>query len=537
MEYQSLYRKYRPKNFDSVVGQEVVLKILKNAIDQSKISHAYLFAGPRGTGKTTIARILAKAINCEFPNNGNCCEKCKPCEIANQKENIDILEIDAASNNGVNEIRELRNKINLVPNTLKYKVYIIDEVHMLSREAFPALLKTLEEPPKHAIFILATTELHEVPSTILSRCQLLEFKQISNTNLKKRLLEISTGEDINIEEEALDEICKIVNGGLRDAIGILEKATLYANDSITAEDIRKINGNISENSVKELVNFINEENIEALINKVDEYHNSGIDLIRLANEIIHYIRDEIFKRKNTESNILSNNIEELNDSINKMRISTNPKPIFEITLLKLCGRNKKITEHQEEITNELPPIQPKKEYPQKNDEHKIEEFKQIDQPDKYKDIKKIRVNNTLSAADKNIITEIREKWQLLRNEAFNTTYGAFARILFDDAKPVAASNEYLIMTFKIESLATQCNDAMEKIEDLIQNILKASYRIICLSDEEWKSCIEDYKQNKEKYIYIKEETEDKTIDIEAPETEKNQEKTLKDKAKELFGEI
>jgi len=537
MEYQSLYRKYRPKNFDSLVGQEIVLKILKNAITQQKISHAYLFAGPRGTGKTTIARILARAINCELPNNGNLCDKCKACETSNQKENIDILEIDAASNNGVSEIRELRNKINLVPSTLNYKVYIIDEVHMLSREAFPALLKTLEEPPKHAIFILATTELHEVPTTILSRCQLLEFKQISNTNLKKRLSEISTEEQINIEEEALEEICKIVNGGMRDAIGILEKASLYANNLITSEDIRKINGSISESKIKELVDLINDSNIELLITKVEEYYNGGIDLIRLANEIIQYLRDDIFKRKSTETNKISNRIEELNTSINKMRISTNPKPIFEITLLKMCGEKvENMVSIKEETT-----FPQEKTTEKENNPHLVEEQKQKEVPkeepiDKYKELKKIRVHNTLSAADKNIITEIREKWQLLRNEAFNTNYGAFARILFDDARPVAASEEYLIMTFKIESLATQCNDSMEKIEELIQNCLEKNHKIISLNEEEWKDYIEDYKKNKEKYVYTKEQEPEKIKNTqEIPET--TQEKSLKDKALELFGEL
>ena len=533
MEYQSLYRKYRPKNFDSVVGQEVALKILKNAITQQKISHAYLFAGPRGTGKTTIARILAKAINCELPKNGNPCDQCTSCEIANQKENIDILEIDAASNNGVNEIRELRNKINLVPSTLKYKIYIIDEVHMLSREAFPALLKTLEEPPKHAIFILATTELHEVPSTILSRCQLLEFKQISNSNLKKRLTEISTAELIKTDEDALTEICKIVDGGMRDAIGILEKAALYTLDTINAEDIRTLNGNVSEEKIKEIVELIDNSNIEELINRTEEYYNAGIDLIRVANEIIHYLRDEIFKRKNTNANKISNKIEELNNTINKMRISTNPKPLLEITLLKLCDAPLK--EPQSESLNTEEPIgnlNLKENYPQQIEEQK--QPKEVEITDKYKELKETRVRNTLSAANKNLITEIREKWQLLRNEAFNTEHGAFARILFDDAKPVAASDEYLILTFKLESLALQCNNAVIKLEDLISTSLDKKHKVICLCEEEWFNYIEDYKKNKEKYTYTKEIALDQNQES---TKEPSEEKTLKAKAVELFGEL
>lgn len=536
MEYQSLYRKYRPKDFNSVVGQDVVLKILKNAITQQKISHAYLFAGPRGTGKTSIARIMAKAINCEFPENGNPCDKCKSCETANQKENIDILEIDAASNNGVNEIRELRNKINLMPGILNYKVYIIDEVHMLSTGAFPALLKTLEEPPKHAIFILATTELHDVPSTILSRCQLMEFKKISNDNLKKKLLEISTGESINIDESALDEICKTVDGGMRDAIGILEKVSLYTTETITEEDIRQITGSISEEKIKELVELINNSDIEKLINKIDQYYNSGIDLIRLAAEVIRYLRDEIFERKNIDSNKISNSIEILNNAINKMRLSTNPKPLLEIALLNLCNSvgnisNLQIENNKEESEKkQVLQKQIKEEPPQK-----IEAPNELDE---YREIKAIRVNNTLAEANKNSIIKIREKWSLLQEEAFNTEYGSYARILFDDAKPVAASEEYLILTFKIESLAKQCNDAMKKIENLIIKSLNSQHKIICLSEEEWHIHTEDYKKNKGKYTYIKEkEREEKKETSKENDTSNETEKSITEKALELFGEI
>ena len=189
--YQALYRKYRPQKLDEIAGQEVVVKILKNAIKKDKISHAYLFCGPRGTGKTSIAKILAKTINCEHLEDFIPCDQCSSCTQINNKNSNDIIEIDAASNNGVDERRELKSKINIVPTYLKYKVYIIDEVHMLSIGAFNALLKTLEEPPAHAIFILATTEIHKVPATILSRCQVLEFKKISKLDMKNRILEIS----------------------------------------------------------------------------------------------------------------------------------------------------------------------------------------------------------------------------------------------------------------------------------------------------------------------------------------------------------
>ena len=228
--YQSLYRKYRPKHFDEVYGQECAKKILINTLKNSTLSHAYLFFGPRGTGKTSIAKMFARACNCLDIKNGECCEKCENCSESSQKNCVDIIEIDAASNNGVDEIRELKNKINLVPNKLKYKVYIVDEVHMLSTGAFNALLKTLEEPPEHVIFILATTDFYKVPATIVSRCQCIEFKNIDDNSMFERLKEISKLEKIKIDDDAINEIVKNSNGGLRDAIGLLDKLNSFVDN-------------------------------------------------------------------------------------------------------------------------------------------------------------------------------------------------------------------------------------------------------------------------------------------------------------------
>ena len=213
MSYQALYRKYRPSTLEDVMGQDIVTKILKNAIQNHKVCHAYMFSGPRGIGKTTIAKLLAKAVNCLNPHDGDSCEKCENCLSINSGFNADIIEIDAASNNGVDEIREIKSKINLVPNQLKYKVYIIDEVHMLSIGAFNALLKTLEEPPEHIIFILATTDLHKVPSTIVSRCQCFEFHRIQNEDIIKRLEYICKKEKIIVDKKVLENIAQLSDGG------------------------------------------------------------------------------------------------------------------------------------------------------------------------------------------------------------------------------------------------------------------------------------------------------------------------------------
>ena len=250
--YQTLYRKYRPLNLDEVVGQQVIVKTLKNAILNNQLSHAYLFTGPRGTGKTSIAKILARTINCTNLNDTTPCNKCVNC-TQNLNQPVDIIEIDAASNNGVDEIRELKSKVNLVPTINKYKVYIIDEVHMLTTGAFNALLKTLEEPPAHIIFILATTEPHKIPMTILSRCQRFDFKRISNRDLVKRLKYVVDQEKIKIEENCLEEIARLSNGGMRDALSILDQVNAYADDQIKIEQIHEINGTLTPVEIK---NFI-----------------------------------------------------------------------------------------------------------------------------------------------------------------------------------------------------------------------------------------------------------------------------------------
>ena len=251
MAYTALYRKYRPSNFASVVGQEVVVDILKNSILNNKVSHAYLFTGPRGTGKTSIAKILAHAVNCLNFNGDICgeCEVCKNLEI----NDSDIIEIDAASNNGVDEIRNLRDNVKLLPSFCKYKIYIIDEVHMLSTGAFNALLKTLEEPPSHVIFILATTDPHKVLPTILSRCQRFDFKKVSVNKIHERLKDICEQENITIEDTALDEISRLANGGLRDALSILDQVNAYSDDKITSDDVHEVNGTITQNNLKAFV--------------------------------------------------------------------------------------------------------------------------------------------------------------------------------------------------------------------------------------------------------------------------------------------
>ena len=270
MEYISLYRKYRPRTFSDVVGQEVVVKILKNSILNNKISHAYIFSGPRGTGKTSIAKIFSKAVNCLNTTDGDLCNNCENC-LQNIDEEIDIIEIDAASNNGVDEIREIRNNVKLMPVHLKYKVYIIDEVHMLSTSAFNALLKTLEEPPKHVIFILATTEFNKIPSTVISRCQKFDFKKITIKQLEGRLKYILERENKTLNDEVLSLIAKLSDGGLRDAINTLDQVISLDKENITTDDVYNLIGDVSEQKIINLLENIVSGNIKETLKNINEY--------------------------------------------------------------------------------------------------------------------------------------------------------------------------------------------------------------------------------------------------------------------------
>ena len=256
MAYKSLYRRYRPTNFDEVVGQKYIIQTIKNSIMNEKIGHAYLFSGPRGIGKTTIARIIAKAVNCPNTEDANPCNNCVACKSINDGSSIDVIEIDAASNNGVDEMRNLLEKVNFLPGSFKYKIYIIDEVHMLSISAFNALLKTLEEPPMHVIFILATTEPHKVPATILSRCQRFDFKPLNVNEIKTQLTKVKELENINITEEAIEVIAEAAEGGMRDALSILDQVSAYGETEIDVDSINNITGRVSTNDILKLVNFL-----------------------------------------------------------------------------------------------------------------------------------------------------------------------------------------------------------------------------------------------------------------------------------------
>lgn len=288
--YQALYRKYRPSCFADVVGQEHITDILRSELQNGKIFHAYLFTGPRGTGKTSCAKILAKAVNCLSPVDGDACCKCESCLAIENGDVLDITEIDAASNNGVENIRDLREQVSYTPSSSKYRVYIIDEVHMLSIGAFNALLKTLEEPPPHIVFILATTEVHKLPATILSRCQRFDFHRIPASVISDRLTDIAGREGFTLEKSAADLIAALSDGGMRDALSTLDLCAARGG-TVTENDVMQVCSLAGENYCIELAGMIAESDCGAALGKIDELHKNAVDLMRLCNELITYYRN------------------------------------------------------------------------------------------------------------------------------------------------------------------------------------------------------------------------------------------------------
>ena len=370
MSYTALYRKYRPKTFEEVVGQEHITKTLRNQIISGRIGHAYLFNGGRGTGKTSSAKILARAINCTNPQNGNPCNECDICKATLNGSLTDIVEMDAASNNSVEDIRSIRDEVNFLPTVAKYRVYIIDEVHMLSIGAFNALLKTLEEPPAHVKFILATTEPQKLPATILSRCQRFDFKKLSTDYIKLRLNYICEQDNINIEEDALNTISALAEGAMRDGISILERCLQEGTDKITNEQVKELVGLPKLESVNKILNNILDYNIEESIKSVNEVLSDGKDILNLIWEIIKYVKDilvykttnklEIYNEKEIEQiKLLSDKASKerlldiifyLSELSNEIKMTTQKTIMFQVGIMKLCNKEVK-KEHIVESSN------------------------------------------------------------------------------------------------------------------------------------------------------------------------------------------
>lgn len=525
--YQALYRKYRPKNFDEMIGQEVIVQTLKNAIEKNKISHAYLFTGPRGTGKTSAAKIFAKTINCKQLVNDLPCEKCDCCEQFNHQQNIDIIEIDAASNNGVDEIRELKNKVNLVPSISKYKVYIIDEVHMLSTSAFNALLKTLEEPPSHVIFILATTDPHKVLPTILSRCQRFDFKKVSELKIFERLKSISENENIKIEDSALKEIARLANGGLRDALSILDQVIAYSDDLITDKMVHEVNGTITQEDLKKIIEYLSENKLLDIFSIIDDYDNSGKNFLKLVEELILFYKNILLVKKipeylkDKENNLYKDFIElyddeklikilnELNITLNSIKNNNNSRLIFELSIIKIINiNNEKEVVEKKVVTDNVIFNERKIE----NDEFQNDTLKNInpEQEQKIIALQDIRINNALAKLNKKEIINFKEKSKNLNLKLLDPDYGELVSMILD-GELKAASDEYLVFVLKTDNITKLFNYSIPKLENFINNEFNSNYKIIGVEQQKWNYIKEQFNNKTKKFEYKNENFDLETI--------------------------
>lgn len=563
MAYTALYRKYRPSNFASVVGQEVVVDILKNSILNNKVSHAYLFTGPRGTGKTSIAKILAHAVNCLNFNGDICgeCEVCKNLEI----NDSDIIEIDAASNNGVDEIRTLRDNVKLLPSFCKYKIYIIDEVHMLSTGAFNALLKTLEEPPSHVIFILATTEPNKIPLTILSRCQRFDFNKISNEKLVSRLLYIATQEGKIVDKSILEYIAEISDGGLRDAINLLDQVISLPQESVTLEEIDRLSGRISQNTLFELLNAISIGNYLSILNISDIIYGEGKNYKDIADGMLAIVRDlsinfevDNYFNKDYSSKLATINIpfdklisitSLLNELIKELKNSNDPKMLFDIYMVNICNSlssKGNLSVKKEDINNsqtvelknkEVINISNIKENKKKininkdSDEDTINEKTVNTSNDIINgDLKSIRINNVLAEADKNILNNIVKSYDKIGDYVSNKVYNTLS-ILLLDGHVVVASTKYLLFAFENEEDVTLFDNNYKQIELFIKEVFEETYKVAAVTKKEWQRIKEDFIKNKKNQIpYVFIDENDVKLDMGVSFND------LENSALDLFGE-
>lgn len=556
--YQALYRKYRPTRFDDVVGQDTIVQTLKNAIANNKLTHAYLFSGPRGTGKTSTAKILAKTINCQNLKGFEPCNECDSCIQINNKQSTDIIEIDAASNNGVDEIRELKSKVNLVPSNSKYKVYIIDEVHMLSTGAFNALLKTLEEPPSHILFILATTEAHKIPATILSRCQRFDFKKISVNKIMENLKKIVEQENIIIEEEALKEIAILSQGGMRDSISLLDQVISYCPNNITCQDVHDINGTIGNEEMNHIIQMILDNNITELLKKFDELDDKGKNLIKLVEELIYYLRNilvfqiapDYFDKTeqqnylglshNMNQNLLLNYIHQFSEAIYEMKNSDNEKITLELHLIKMLNlsqkeyknenKSDKIAEKETE-NNKIPEKTAKNDFSveitqtpknvenKRKDEKTENKIEKIDE-NRIEEIKKIRINNTLCIFNRKQLLEYKEKINMISTCLIDENCSQWASLILD-GELKAAGKGYMIFVYKDEPMEYLFNHNWQPIESIIKRMYEEDIKVVATNIDDWNEIKQEFNSKSKTYDWQEEPELYHELENDFIETEKN----------------
>ena len=560
MAYQALYRKWRPQKFEDMVGQTAVTKTLKNAIIHHKTSHAYLFTGPRGTGKTSAAKIFAKAINCLNPQDGEPCNECSLCKGITEGTIGDVIEIDAASNNGVEEIRDIRDKARYAPTQATYKVYIIDEVHMLSTGAFNALLKTLEEPPKNVIFILATTEPHKIPATIISRTQRFDFRRITNDEIIQRLRYILEQEEIAYEEEALSVIARCANGGMRDALSLLDQVISFSDDKVSFEQAIQVSGSLTDDLMIEFVRLLTQQQAQAALLQLQDLLLLGKEASRLIEEWLEFSRDLLVAKqtgdmigrseafvdfaKEVEEAFLYRFMDALNQTQQEMRFTTKPTISLEVFTIKMAQPVVAVAqqadpanqEYVSQLEQQLQSLQ--QQMSQLLQGQGVEAPKKVSTPQAKASTYKPNIGEVykvLDAATRKDLIFIRELWGDLL-QMLSTTQ----RALLKASEPVAASPNGFVLKFDYEILCQRAQESVELHEDIArhcQTLAQYPGNFVSVTGEQWVQIRQDYLRDKKE----KQEAEGVTHATEmeeqpTDEEEKNEVEQLVQNTIDLFGE-
>ena len=561
MTYKSLYRTYRPNSFETVVGQRHIIQTLQNAIKQKKMSHAYLFCGPRGTGKTTVAKLLAKSVNCINVEQAPC-NQCEHCLTIQNGTHPDVIEIDAASNNGVDEIRDLIEKVKYAPLQGKYKVYIVDEVHMLSQGAFNALLKTLEEPPAHVIFILATTEPHKVLPTIISRCQRYDFVRVNRFDIQMRIEEVLKAEKIEYEEEAVRLISQLADGGVRDALSILEQCIAYSGQNLNAQHVNDIYGIATTQDKLKLLNAVIDNDVTVLMQEIDYVTGKNIDIRRLTNDLMEllkesvvysFTKDKSLLNKLTEEEVKSLNrlsapvglkmIEDLMETLEKYRSASNLLSYFEIGLLKLISHTvNKIEEPKVKFVEknvETKPIYEEAVAQAEPElalvEEQIEEEKVAPKPkENKKKMAQIVQNDDFSldflvqlfvSGDKAKRIQIEHLWSNLQNYQSDLAFGKIANLLMD-IRLVALNEGFMVLSHSEDYVVNELNmeDNQALIEDFTERVFglrMRAYAVLYAKSEEAMQYFVQLRSENRLPDPIKFNKVEKTVEKKVDSVEKN----------------